>query len=82
MLKGLQNNFDALKAYELSKTIQEGWLQAINTSAQWDLELLFEEGRPEGCCMYNKPTVKVIDKFQQIKIAPQTTKEACSKEHL
>lgn len=45
MLKGLQNNFNALKAYELSKKTQEGWLQVINTSAQWDLELLFARGK-------------------------------------
>lgn len=45
MLKGLQNNYDALKAYELSKKIQEVWLRMINTSAHWDLELLFARGK-------------------------------------
>lgn len=45
MLKGLQNNYDALKAYELSKKIQEVWLHVINMSARWDLELLFARGK-------------------------------------
>lgn len=37
MLKGLQNIYDASKAYELSKKIQAAWLHVINTSAHWDL---------------------------------------------
>lgn len=45
MLKDLQNNYDALKAYEISKKIQEVWLHMINTSAHWDLELLFARGK-------------------------------------
>lgn len=44
MLKGLQNNYDALKAHELSKK-REVWLHVINMSAHWDLELLFARGK-------------------------------------
>ena len=45
MLKGLQNNYDALKAHELSKKTQEVWLHVINTSTHWDLELSFARGK-------------------------------------
>lgn len=39
MLKGLQNNYNALKAYELPKKI-EVCLHVLCMSAHWDLELL------------------------------------------
>lgn len=47
MLKGLQNIYDASKAYELSKKIQE--VQKIQEDTyectHWDLEQLFARGK-------------------------------------
>lgn len=66
MLKGLQNIYDASKAYELSKKIQAVWLHVINTSAHWDLELLFARGKAWKVLRVQQLTVKVTDEYQQI----------------
>lgn len=58
MLKGLQNNYDDLKAYKLSKKTQEVWLHVslrVHTGIQ---NYYWHEGRPEGCCMYYSPQLK------------------------
>lgn len=45
MLKGLQTNYDILKAYELSKKNTRSLASRELMSAHWDLELLLERGK-------------------------------------
>lgn len=53
MLKGLQNNYDALIAHKLSKTIQEVWLHMSLQLHTGIYNYYWQKGRPEGCCTSN-----------------------------